>query len=228
MQTVDNAIIRAVAVYAVVLGLVSSHRRGVDFRPPSPDKTFNENLLTMTAVLSHPGGCSDAVKVACFRQASVYSADHGLALSVFSALVTASSLTDPISSLIASLAASYGPLHMGASQMVHRMLEEIGSVDNVPAFIAQVKSGRRKLLGYGHRLYKGIDPRMRLISPLLKQLDVASDPLFKIAERLEQVASSDDYFIQRKLYPNPDLYGHFILSALYASPLRGTTGMLMG
>lgn len=214
-ENVDKAIIQTIAAYAVVFGLVSSHRKNIPFAPPSLDKSYCENLLTMAGLLNQPSATPDSVKVSCFRRFALLNADHGMALSVFSALVTASSLPDPISSLLSAVAAAYGPLHFGATETAHRSLREIGSPDNVPSFIQEVKNGRRKLFGYGHRAYKGVDPRVQPIQSILKDLDMSSNGLLKIAERIEQTASTDDYFLKRGLYPNADFYGNFVFTGMY-------------
>lgn len=138
-------------------------------------------------------------------------------LSVFSALVTASSRTDPISCLISAISAAYGPLHFGATLSAQRALQEIGTPDNVPSFLEEVKQGKRKLFGYGHCAYKRMDPRVRLIRDLLQvlNLDPAKNQLLSITQRIEQLASEDEYFRRCGLYPNADLYGHFVFSAWY-------------
>lgn len=153
------------------------------------------------------------VRLSCFRRFSMLNADHGMALTVFSALVTASSLTDPISCLITSVAAAHGPLHFGATESAQRALHEIGDPKNVPAFLDEVKSGKCKLFGYGHRSYKGIDPRVRPIRAILEDL-TESNPLFKLAEAIEVAASTDEYFLSRRLYPNADFYGNFVFTGM--------------
>ncbi|KAL4892505.1 citrate synthase [Aspergillus ambiguus] len=223
---VDHAIIRTIAAYAVVLGSVSSHRRRIKFTAPSLDKSYCENVLTMAGLVNQPGTPLHATPLSCFRRFTLLSSEHGMALSVFSALVTASSLPDPISSLISSVAAAYGPLHFGATETAHRTLQEIGSPDNVPAFIAEVKEGRRKLFGYGHRSYKGVDPRVRLIQSILDDLDLSLNPIFKIAERIKETASEDDYFLSRGLFPNADFYGHFVFSWIGLEPEMMPAAML--
>ena len=142
-------------------------------------------------------------------------ADHGMALTVFAALVTTSSLTDPISALIAGVAAAHGPLHFGATESARRALHDIGLPENVPAFLKEVKTGKRKLFGYGHRAYKGVDPRVRPIRTILKDLAMISDPLLEIAEAIEAAASKDEYFISRQLYPNADFYGNFVFASMF-------------
>jgi citrate synthase len=149
-----------------------------------------------------------------------------MALSVFSALVTASSLTDPISCLISAVAAAHGPLHFGATESAQRALNEIGSPESVPDFINEVKSGKRRLFGYGHREYKAVDPRVRFIRRILQDLPTHSNPFFKIAEAIEAAASDDEYFLSRGLHPNADFYGNFVFTGIGIEPEMIPAAML--
>ncbi|KAB8219807.1 citrate synthase-like protein [Aspergillus novoparasiticus] len=218
LPNVDHAVIRTVAAYGVIFGLVNSHRKGIDFQPPSQENSYCANLFIMAGLLDRHSSRPDPTKLSCFRRFAMLNADHGMALTVFSALVTASSLTDPISCLISAVAAAYGPLHFGATVSAQRTLREIGSTDKVPEFIEGVKNGRMKLFGYGHRSYKGLDPRVRPIQSILKDLDLSSNDYLKITERIEEVASADDYFRHRGLYPNADFYGNFVFTAIGFDP----------
>ncbi|KNG84511.1 hypothetical protein ANOM_008235 [Aspergillus nomiae NRRL 13137] len=218
LHNVDHAVIRTVAAYGVIFGLVNSHRKGIDFQPPSPENSFCENLFTMAGLVDQTSSRPDPVKLSCFRRFAMLNADHGMALAAFATLVTASSLTDPISCLISAVAAAYGPLHFGATVSAQRTLREIGSTDKVPEFIEDVKAGRTKLFGYGHRSYKGHDPRVRPIQSILKDLDLSSNNHLKIAERIEEIASADEYFCRRGLYPNADFYGNFVFTAIGFDP----------
>ncbi|KAL2868055.1 putative citrate synthase [Aspergillus lucknowensis] len=211
-DNVDQAVLRTVAGYAVVFGAVASHRQKKSFTPPSSDKTYCENLFVMSGLVDPATGSPDPVKLSCFRRFAMLNADHGMALTVFSALVTASSLTDPISCLITSVTAAWGPLHFGATESAQRALREIGTVDKIPEFLDEVKQGRRKLFGYGHRSYNGVDPRVRPIQSILK--DLPSTDLLKLAEAIEQAASKDDYFRSKGLYPNADFYGNFVFTGI--------------
>jgi citrate synthase len=156
----------------------------------------------------------DPVKISCFRRFGNLNAEHGMALLVFSTLVTASSLTDPISCLISAVAAAHGPLHFGATESAQRSLRQIGEPKNVPAFIEEIKTGKRKLFGYGHRTYKGMDPRVRPIQSILKDLDHVDQPLLKVAQAIEKEAEKDEYFLSRGLYPNADFYGNFVFTGM--------------
>jgi citrate synthase len=128
----------------------------------------------------------------------------------------ASSNADPFSSTAAAAAALYGPLHGGANEAVVRMLTEIGTVDNVPAFIESVKRGDGRLMGFGHRVYKNFDPRATIIKKTAYDVFevTGKNPLLDVALKLEEVALKDDYFVSRKLYPNVDFYSGLIYQAL--------------
>ncbi|EAW14389.1 putative citrate synthase [Aspergillus clavatus NRRL 1] len=214
MEEVDRAIVRTVAAYAVVFGLVNCHRKGIPFTPPSHEQLYFENLFSMAGLVDPATNSADATKLSCFRRFAMLNADHGMALSVFSALVTASSLPDPISCLITSIGAAFGPLHFAATESAQLALREIGTPDKVPEFIEEVKRGQRRLFGYGHRSYKGTDPRVAPIKSILKDLDTSDNPFLKIAEQIERVASADDFFSKRGLHPNADFYGNFVFTAI--------------
>src|SRR6185369_4795175 len=118
--------------------------------------------------------------------------------------------TDPYSSLAGAAAALYGPLHGGANEEVLKMLEEIGSISKVPAFIEEVKAGKgeKRLMGFGHRVYKNFDPRATIIKRVADEVFEVTgrNPLLDVALELERIALQDEYFIKRKLYPNVDFY----------------------
>ncbi|KAJ5781322.1 hypothetical protein N7457_006482 [Penicillium paradoxum] len=214
----DRIILQTVATYAVVFGTVRSHRLGIPFRAPSPNQTYYENLFTMAGVVDPKTTRPDPILISCFRRFGILNAEHGMALTVFSALVTASSLTDPVSCLISAVAAAHGPLHFGATESAQRALREIGEPKNVPAFIEEVKSGTRKLFGYGHRTYKGMDPRVRPIRSILEDLSGVHQPLLKAAEAIEEAAGKEEYFRTRGLYPNADFYGNFVFAGIGFEP----------
>ncbi len=131
-----------------------------------------------------------------------------------------SSNADPFSTTAAAIAALSGPLHGGANEEVLRMLDEIGSNDHIPAFIEQVKEGKRKLMGFGHRVYKNYDPRARIIKQVAEEVFEVTgrNPKIDIALELEKIALNDEYFIKRKLYPNVDFYSGIIYQAMGFTP----------
>jgi citrate synthase len=144
-------------------------------------------------------------------------ADHEQNCGTTAMRVVGSSHADPYIACSAAAAALSGPLHGGANEQVVRMLSEIGSIENVPAFIADVKSGKGgRLMGFGHRVYKNYDPRATIIKDTAyKVFDVTGkNPLLDIALKLEETALSDEYFTSRKLYPNVDFYSGLIYQAM--------------
>ena len=143
-------------------------------------------------------------------------ADHELNCGTATMRMIASSNSDPYSSAAGAAAALYGPRHGGANEAVIRMLTQIGSIDEVPAFVEAVKEGKGKLQGFGHRVYKNYDPRARIIKQTADEVFevTGKNPLLDIALKLEEVALNDDYFKSRRLYPNVDFYSGLIYQAM--------------
>ena len=144
-------------------------------------------------------------------------ADHEQNCGTTAMRVVGSSHADPYSATASAASALYGPLHGGANEQVVRMLTEIGTMDQVPAFLDDVKSGKgHRLMGFGHRVYKNYDPRATIIKKTAYDVFevTGKNPLLDIALKLEEVALSDDYFTSRKLYPNVDFYSGLIYQAL--------------
>ncbi|OQE36827.1 hypothetical protein PENCOP_c011G03351 [Penicillium coprophilum] len=218
IKQADQIVLQTVAAYAVIFGAVRSHRLGIPWKCPSLHQNYYENLFMMAGLVDPETNHPDPIHVSCFRRFGNLNAEHGMALTVFSALVTASSLTDPVSCLIAAVTAAHGPLHFGATESAQRALHDLGDLNNVSAFIEEIKSGKRKLFGYGHRTYKGMDPRVRPIQSILKDLSDVQQPLLKVAEAIEEAASKDEYFSSRGLYPNADFYGNFVFTGIGLEP----------
>ena len=143
-------------------------------------------------------------------------ADHEQNCSTSAVRSVGSSHVDPFSAVSAGIAALYGPLHGGANEAVLVMLDEIGDVKNVPAFIESVKAGKGRLMGFGHRVYKSYDPRAKLIKKVADQVfeQTGLNPKLEIALELERIALEDEYFVSRKLYPNVDFYSGLIYQAM--------------
>jgi citrate synthase len=214
IKLADRVILQTVAGYAVVFGVVRCHRLGISWKHPSLNQTYYENLFTMAGLVDPKTNVPDPMHMSCFRRFGNLNAEHGMALTVFSALVTASSLTDPMSCLIAAVASAHGPLHFGATESAQRALRSIGEPKNVPTFMDGVRAGKQKLFGYGHRTYKGMDPRVHPIQSILKDLTDVHQPLLQVAEAIEKAAENDDYFRSRGLYPNADFYGNFVFTGM--------------
>jgi citrate synthase len=143
-------------------------------------------------------------------------ADHELNCSTATMRQLASTLVDPYTAVAAAAGALYGPLHGGACEAVLLMLEEIGSVENVPNYIQQVKDREKMLMGFGHRVYKSYDPRAHIVRETANRVFavLGRDPLLDVAHALEQAALSDPFFVQRHLYPNVDFYSGLIYRAM--------------
>jgi citrate synthase len=143
-------------------------------------------------------------------------ADHEQNCSTTAMRVIGSSEADPFCALAGAMAGLYGPLHGGANEAVLRMLNRIGSVDNIPAFIAGVKNKQEKLMGFGHRVYKAYDPRASIIKRTADEVFEVTgrNPLLDIALELEKIALNESYFIERNLYPNVDFYSGIIYQAM--------------
>jgi citrate synthase len=143
-------------------------------------------------------------------------ADHEQNCSTSAVRSVGSARVDPYTALSAGIGALYGPLHGGANEAVLRMLRRIERRENIPAFVAGVKEGKERLMGFGHRVYKNFDPRATIIKKACEDVFEVTgrNPLLDIATELEHIALEDDYFIQRKLYPNVDFYSGLIYEAL--------------
>jgi len=143
-------------------------------------------------------------------------ADHEQNCSTSTMRVIGSSQADPYSAAAGAAAALYGPLHGGANEQVLRMLNDIGSMDNIPGYIDRVKRGEMRLMGFGHRVYKNFDPRATIIKTIADQVFEVTGPnrLLDIALELERIALSDEYFVSHRLYPNVDFYSGIIYQAM--------------
>lgn len=216
LKLVDGAAIRTLAAYAVALGLVASHRKGIPFVPARVDRSFYENLFLMMGHVDPTTGEPNPVVLSCFRRAAILNADNGMTQSTFVLLAAASSLPDPISCLISALAAAYGPLHYGAQEAGYNNLKGIGGAENVPAFLEQVKKGERRLFGFGHRSFKMEDPRLAPVKQMLEELkaNTESHPLLSVAYEIDRLASTDEYFVKRGLCANADFYTVFLFAAM--------------
>jgi citrate synthase len=190
---------------------------GMPFVYPDNSLDFCSNFLSMMWKVAEPRFEADPVLARALEILFILHADHEQNCSTTAMRVVGSSHADPYSACAAACAALYGPRHGGANEQVIRMLMEIDSMDNVPAFIEAVKSGKGgRLQGFGHRVYKSYDPRATIIKRTADEVFAVTgkNPLLDIALKLEEVALSDDYFISRKLYPNVDFYSGLIYQAM--------------
>ena len=215
--TRQRQIHRLVGKIPTIAAFAYRHSRGMGYIYPSNDLTYAANFLAM---MYRPSWTTkyepDPILSKALDTLFILHADHEQNCSTATMRTVGSSMADPYVSASAAAAALYGPLHGGANEQVVRMLEEIGSKDKVPQLIQDVKAGKRKLMGFGHRVYKNYDPRARIIKRTAEAVFSVTgrNRLLDIALALEEVALSDDYFIKRKLYPNVDFYSGIIYQAL--------------
>ena len=209
-------IARLVAKVPSIAAYAHRHSIGRPYVYPDPELSFIGNFMSMlyrgveTHYEPHP------VLERALDILFILHADHEQNCSTSAMRSIGSSQADPFSSLAGAAAALYGPLHGGANEAVMRMLREIQSVDRIPDFINKVKSGKGRLMGFGHRVYKSYDPRAKVIKETAYQVfDVTGrNPLLDIALELERIALQDDYFVSRRLYPNVDFYSGLIYEAM--------------
>ncbi|KAK8107065.1 uncharacterized protein PG998_009078 [Apiospora kogelbergensis] len=215
-ENVDQQVIRVLSSLSMITAAAYCHHIGRDFTPPRKDFSYVENFLLMTGTVEPSTGVPNPRYVSAVERLWACVADHEMTCSTAALLQTASALPDVISCLISAISATYGPLHGGAIEVAYKNIEEIGSVENVPAKIARVKAGKERLYGYGHRVYRVTDPRFTYISQILGELseEAAKDPLLQVAFALDRAAAEDEYFTSRKLRPNADLFAAFAYSCL--------------
>ncbi len=194
------------------------YNKGLPFSYPKNGLTYSENFLHM--MFSTP--CEEykvnKVLAKALDRIFILHADHEQNASTSTVRLAGSSGANPFACIAAGIACLWGPSHGGANEAVLKMLDEIGSVDKVPAFMEGVKAKTHKLMGFGHRVYKNFDPRAKIMKEtcdeVLNELGLRDDPKFQLAMKLEEIALSDPYFIERKLYPNVDFYSGIVLSAI--------------
>ncbi len=211
-----DQIVRLIAKTPTLAAASYRYSRGMPFVFPDNDLSFTENFLSMMWKIAEPRYAPDPVLARALDVLFILHADHEQNCGTLAMRTVGSSHADPYSSAAAAAAALYGPRHGGANEAVLRMLTEIGSIDNVQSFIDAVKSGKGKLQGFGHRVYKNYDPRAKIIKKTADEVFAVTgkNPLLDIALKLEEVALSDEYFISRKLYPNVDFYSGLIYQAM--------------
>ena len=192
------------------------HSLGMPFAYPDNELSYPGNFLNMlfktTELKYRPNPTLEHALDILF----ILHADHEQNCSAAAMRNVGSSHVDPYSACAAATAALYGPLHGGANEEVLRMLMDIGSIANVPSYIKRVKSGEKRLMGFGHRIYKNYDPRARIIKGIADEVfDVMGrNPLLDIALEVERIALQDEYFVSRKLYPNVDFYTGLIYQSM--------------
>ena len=214
-DSLDKQIMRLVAKVPTIAAMTYRFSMGLPFVLPNNSMSYTQNFLNMMYRIGDDYSV-DPVLAKAMDLLFILHADHEQNCGTTAMRVVASAQTDPFSATAAAAAALYGPLHGGANEAVVHMLREIGSLENVPAFIESVKRGEGRLMGFGHRVYKSFDPRARIIKDTAYEVFkvTGKNPLLDIALKLEETALKDDYFVSRKLYPNVDFYSGLIYQAL--------------
>jgi citrate synthase len=207
--------LRLIAKSPTIAAMCYRFSMGLPFVSPNNSLDYSANFLNMMFRIGDDYQINPTLAKA-MDLLFILHADHEQNCGTTTMRVVGSSHADPYSAAAAAASALYGPLHGGANEAVVRMLQEIGSVDNVPAFIAEVKEGKGRLMGFGHRVYKNYDPRATIIKKAAYDVFevTGKNPLLDIALKLEEVALQDEYFVSRKLYPNVDFYSGLIYQAL--------------
>ena len=211
------SIIRLLAKTPTIAAFSYRHVKGLPFVYPDNRLLYVENFLSMIARMTESKYEANPIFARALEILFILHADHEQNCSTNAVRAVGSSHVDPFSAVSAGVAALFGPLHGGANEQVLRMINEIGNVKNVPAFIENVKSGEGgRLMGFGHRVYKSYDPRAKIVKKLADEVFgvVGVDKDLEIALELERIALSDDYFISRKLYPNVDFYTGLIYRSM--------------
>jgi citrate synthase len=209
-------IIKIIAKMPTIAAWCYRHMLGRPYIYPDNELGYVGNFMNMLFRMAEPRYKPSPVIERALDVLFILHADHEQNCSANAARAVGSAETDPYCSLAAASAALYGPLHGGANEAVLRMLREIGSVDAVPAFIEGVKKRERRLMGFGHRVYKNYDPRAKIIKQLAHEVfaETGKNPLLEIALELERIALDDDFFVERKLYPNVDFYSGLIYQSI--------------
>jgi citrate synthase len=209
---------RMIAKMPTIAAQAYKYSIGQPFVYPRNDLGYAENFLRMCFSVPTEEFAPNPVAIKAMNHLMILQADHEQNASTSTVRQAGSSEANPFACIAAGIACLWGPLHGGANEAALNMLRRIGTVDKVPEFINGVKNRDEKLMGFGHRVYKSYDPRAKVMQKttheVLDALDKHDDPLMKVAVELERIALSDDYFIDRKLYPNVDFYSGITMNAL--------------
>jgi len=216
----DKQIVRLVGKISTLATLAYHKASGRHATRPNQRLGYAENFLYMLDANGNPAYRPNPRLARAMDIMFILHAEHEMNCSTAAARHLASSGVDVYTAMAGAVGALYGPLHGGANEAVLRMLERIGSVDRIPQFIAGVKAKKEKLFGFGHRVYKNFDPRATIIRKVAEEVFniTGRDPLIEVAIALQDAALADDYFVQRKLYPNVDFYSGLVYRAMGFPP----------
>ncbi len=212
--------IRLIAKMPTLAAYAYRHTNGLPFVYPDNDLSYTANFMNMIWKMAEPKYQANPVLARALDILFILHADHEQNCSTSTMRVVGSSQADPFLSMAGAAASLSGPLHGGANEEVLRMIDEIGTPDHIPSFIESVKKGERKLMGFGHRVYKNYDPRAKVIKEAADSVFAVTGRNAKvdIAREIEKIALSDEYFVKRRLYPNVDFYSGIIYEAMGFRP----------
>jgi citrate synthase len=216
----EMASVRMIAKMPTIAAMAYKYSVGQPFVYPKNDLDYSANFLRMCFAVPCEEFQVDPVLTRAMRRIFILHADHEQNASTSTVRLAGSSGANPFACISAGIACLWGPAHGGANEAALTMLQEIGSVDRIPEFIrrAKDKNDPFRLMGFGHRVYKNYDPRAKIMQKtcheVLEAVGHKNDPILKVALELERIALSDEYFIQKKLYPNIDFYSGITLKAL--------------
>ncbi|MDM8569367.1 citrate synthase [Thiotrichales bacterium HSG1] len=216
----NRSALRLIAKMPTIAANSHNYLIGHPYVYPRNDMGYVENFMQMMFAVPTQNYEINEVSVKALEVMLILHADHEQNASTSTIRLAGSSQAHPFSCAAGGIATLWGPAHGGANEAVIRMLQEIGDIKNIPKYIERFKdkTDPTRLMGFGHRVYKNYDPRAKIIRNschnLLNELGMTNQPLFEMAMELERIALEDDYFIERKLYPNVDFYSGIILSAL--------------
>ena len=211
---------RLIAKMPTLAAMCYKHSQGQPFMYPDNSLSYSENFLHMMFGTPCDSPKVSPVLAKAMDKIFLLHADHEQNASTSTVRLAGSSGANPFACVAAGIATLWGPAHGGANEAVLKMLEEIGDEKNIDTYVAKAKdkSDPFRLMGFGHRVYKNFDPRAKVMKEtcdeVLSELGLDNDPLLKIAKRLEQIALEDEYFVQKKLYPNVDFYSGIIMKAI--------------
>lgn len=209
---------RLISKIPTIAAMCYRYSNGLPFMYPNNELGYTANFMYMMFGTPCAKYEPNPVLVKALDRIFILHADHEQNASTSTVRLAGSSGANPFACIAAGIACLWGPVHGGANEAVLNMLTEIGDVSKVADFMEGVKKKKYRLMGFGHRVYKNMDPRAQIMKQtcheVLKELKLQDNPLFKLAMELEQIALEDDYFVQRKLYPNVDFYSGIVLSAL--------------
>ncbi len=218
LQQREISAIRLIAKMPTIAARAFKYSVGQPFIYPDNNLSYTENFLRMSFAVPAEEYKINPVLARAMDRIFILHADHEQNASTSTVRLAGSSGANPFACIAAGIACLWGPSHGGANEEALNMLREIGTVDNIPEFIKGVKNRERRLMGFGHRVYKNYDPRAKVMQKtaheVLDELGKHDEPLLKVALELERIALSDEFFIERKLYPNVDFYSGITLSAM--------------